>query len=189
MRPIDPERPVPCRPRTQTRLDPKSRIVTRDRCRAGPRRLGSRIASSIAVDVAAMGDPHDLYDQAPVDHLIDDPEVSDAHSVNGVLPDQSDASRWPRLGGQEVYRSSNPDLIVTRQPSDRPDRAPWRSQLGTASLKAQRGLDIIPRKRSHRRSARRRVHGGLRHRQRDRRAGRRNRCPGSLRPDGRAESP
>ena len=124
MQPIDPERPVPCRPRTQTRLDPKSRIVTRDRCRAGPRRLGSRIASSIAVDVAAMGDPHDLDDQAPVDHLIDDPVVSDARPVNGVLADQWNASGWPRLGGQEVYSSSNPDLVVGGQPSDRPDRAP-----------------------------------------------------------------
>ena len=70
-----------------------------------------------------MADPHDLYDQATVDHLIDDPVVSDAHSVHRVLADQSDASGWSRLGGQEVYRSSNPDLIGTGQPSDLPDRA------------------------------------------------------------------
>ena len=71
-----------------------------------------------------MADPHDLYNQATVDHLIDNPVISDAHSVHGVLADHSDTSRWSRLGGQEVYRSSNPDLIGAGQPSNRPDRAP-----------------------------------------------------------------
>ena len=71
-----------------------------------------------------MADPHNLYDQATVDYLIDNPVISDAHSVHGVLADHSDTTGWSRLGGQEVYRSSNPDLIGTGQPSDRPDRAP-----------------------------------------------------------------
>lgn len=70
-----------------------------------------------------MADPHDLYNQATVYHLIDDPVVSDAHSVHGVLAHQGHTIRWSRLFGQEVYRSSNPDLIGTEQSSDRPDRA------------------------------------------------------------------
>ena len=86
------------------------------------RRVSLRSASSGPIDIAAMANTDHLDHQAGVDHLVQDPVVANAHSVHGLLTCDSDAARGPRLVGQQIYRGSNPVLLLARQPGDRLDR-------------------------------------------------------------------
>ena len=85
---------------------------------SGMRVMSLRSASSGPIDIAPMADTDHLYYQAGVDDLIQDPVVTDAHPVHGLLTCESDAARGPRLVGQQIYCCSNPVLLLARQPRD-----------------------------------------------------------------------
>ena len=69
-----------------------------------------------------MADTDHLDYQAGVDDLLQYPVVANAHPVHGLLTGEGDATGGPRLVGQQVYRCSNPELFLARQPGDRLDR-------------------------------------------------------------------
>ena len=69
-----------------------------------------------------MANTDHVNHQAGVDDLVQDAVIANAHPVHGLLTDQSDTARGPRLVGQQIYRCSNPVLFLAWQPCDRPDR-------------------------------------------------------------------
>jgi len=70
-----------------------------------------------------MTNSYDVDNEAVVEHLIDDPEVTDSHAVGRTLTAENNAPRRPRLVGQQVDRRSNSLLICTTQACDRLDGA------------------------------------------------------------------
>lgn len=63
--------------------------------------------------VATMANSYNVDNEAVVENLIADPDVTDSHAVGRTLTAENTASRRPRLVGQQVDRRSNSLLICT----------------------------------------------------------------------------
>src|SRR5262249_32832249 len=78
----------------------------------------SRMASpsgSIPIDLAAMSDAQDQYDQLVIPDCIDDPIGTHAEAVEVVLPLELDRPVGPRIRGQLANMLTNPVSLGLRE--------------------------------------------------------------------------
>ena len=79
---------------------------------------------SRSVDIPAMAEANDQHDEPVVVNLVDDPIVTDAHSIHAVLPLEGDTPRRSRFVCEEIDRSPNPLLLAPWELSKRLDGSP-----------------------------------------------------------------
>ena len=66
---------------------------------------------ALPVDVTTMTDPHNVNHQASIDDFVEDPVVTDTHSIHRILPGKLGATRRARFVRQEINRSPHSLLI------------------------------------------------------------------------------
>jgi hypothetical protein len=75
--------------------------------------------SPASVDVATVTDADDVNHQTSVDDFVEDPVVTDPHSIHRVLTSQFGAAWRPRFACQEVDRGTDQLLFGAWESCDR----------------------------------------------------------------------
>lgn len=82
-----------------------------------------------AVDLAAMTDADDVYQEQRIEDLVDDPVVTNSNPIDRVLALHRHTVRWPGVVGQQIKCRADPLLLATLQRGERSQCPPCKPDL------------------------------------------------------------